>query len=160
MDLIESSKQRAVSNMELFLRNFAHVPDDMLAWTPTSTAKSALRVAAHTALYAGRFAAMIRHRRLPVVENLSAWLAQREAEEVAITSRDEMERIFREGTAEVLAALDTLTPEEVEMSLDSGQGWSMPMSQLMALPGWHATLHTGQIDYIQTCWGDQEIYLA
>ncbi|MCC7230103.1 MAG: hypothetical protein IT203_06890, partial [Fimbriimonadaceae bacterium] len=106
------------------------------------------------------FAAMIRHRRLPVVENLSAWLAQREAEEVAITSRDEMERIFREGTAEVLAALDTLTPEEVEMSLDSGQGWSMPMSQLMALPGWHATLHTGQIDYIQTCWGDQEIYLA
>ncbi|MCC7230657.1 MAG: hypothetical protein IT203_09715, partial [Fimbriimonadaceae bacterium] len=58
MDLIESSKQRAVSNMELFLRNFAHVPDDMLAWTPTSTAKSALRVAAHTALYAGRFAAM------------------------------------------------------------------------------------------------------
>jgi len=99
--------------MELFLRNFAHVPDDMLAWTPTSTAKSALRVAAHTALYAGRFAAMIRHRRLPVVENLSAWLAQREAEEVAITSRDEMERIFREGTAEVLAALDTLTPEEV-----------------------------------------------
>lgn len=146
--------------MELFLRNFAHVPDDKLNWTPTPTAKSALRIAAHTALYAGRFAAMIRDRRLPVVDNVAEWLAQREAEEVAITSREEMEWIFREGTAEVLAALDNLTPEEVEMSLDSGQGWSMPMTQLMALPGWHATLHTGQIDYIQTCWGDEEIYLA
>lgn len=160
MDLIENSKQRAVNGMELFLRNFAHVPDDKLNWTPTPTAKSALRVAAHTALYAGRFASMIRNRGLPQPKNLSEWIAQRDAEEIAITSREEMEKAFREGTAEVLAALDALTPEEAEMTLDSGQGWTMPMSQLLALPGWHATLHLGQIDYLQTCWGDQEVYLG
>jgi len=108
--------------MEYFLRNFSHVPDDKLDWTPTSTAKSAIRVAAHTALHAGRFARMIRDRRLPAADNLTEWLAQRNAEEAAITSRKEMERAFREGTAEVLEALDTLTPEEIEMSLDSGQG--------------------------------------
>lgn len=160
MDLIESSKQRAVSNMEFFLRNFAHVPDDKLEWTPVPTAKSAIRIAAHTALYAGRFARMIRDRRVPVPDNLEEWLAERNAEEVAITSREEMERVFREGTAEVLAALDSLTPEETEMTLDSGQGWSMPMQQLMALPGWHATLHAGQIDYLQTCWDDQQVYVG
>lgn len=160
MDLIESAKQRAVNGMEMFLRNFAHVPDDKLNWTPAPTAKSALRVAAHTALYAGRFAKMIRDRRTPAPENLEEWLAQRNAEEIAITSREEMERVFREGTAEVLAALDTLKPEDVELSIDSGQGWSMPMTQLMVLPGWHATLHLGQIDYLQTCWDDQEVYVA
>ena len=160
MDLIESSKERAVSNMEFFLRNFAYVPDDKLAWTPTPTSKSAIRIAAHTALYAGRFAKMIRDRRLPVPENLGEWLAERNAEEEAITSREEMERIFREGTAEVLEALDSLTPEEAEMTLDSGQGWTMPMTQLMALPGWHATLHAGQIDYLQTCWDDQQVYVG
>lgn len=160
MDLIESSKQRAVSCMEFFLRNFSHVPDEKLSWTPTPTAKSAIRIAAHTALYAGRFARMIRDRRQPAPENLNEWLAERDAEEVAITSREEVETIFREGTAEVLAALDTLTPEDLEMSLDSGQGWSMPMKQLIGLPGFHATLHAGQIDYLQTCWDDQRVYVG
>lgn len=160
MDLVESSKQRAVSNMEFFLRNFAHVPDDKLNWTPTPTAKSALRIAAHTALYAGRFAAMIRAKALPIPENLSEWMAQREAEEIAITSREEMEKVFRQGTAEVLEALDALTPEDVALILDSGQGWTTPMTQLMGLPAWHATLHAGQIDYLQTCWDDQQIYVG
>jgi hypothetical protein len=157
-DLISMCKDRATSNMEFFLRNFSHVPDDKLTWTPTPTAKSAIRIAAHTALYAGRFARMIEDRKLPQVDNLSEWLAQREAEEIAITSRTEMETIFRKGTDEVLAALDSLTPVEIGLTLDSGLGFSMPMIQLMNLPGWHATLHAGQIDYLQTCWGDQEIY--
>ena len=160
MDFIELSKDRAVSSMEFFLRNFAHVPDDKLHWTPSPTAKSPMRIAAHTALYAARFAAMIRNRAVPQPENLEAWLAQRNAEEIALTSREEMEKAFREGTAEVVAALDALTAEDVEMSLDSGQGWSMPMRQMMGLPGFHAILHAGQIDYLQTCWDDQQVYVG
>lgn len=160
MNLVESSKKSAVSAMEMFLRNFSHVPDDKLNWTPTPSSKSALRIAAHTALYAGRFAQMIRDRRLPQPDNLADCLVQREAEEEAIVSRNEIEPIFRQRTAEVLLALDGLTQEETEMMLGSGQGWSVPMRQLMELPGWHATLHTGQIDYLQTCWDDQQVYVG
>lgn len=160
MDVVEASKQRAVSCMEFFLRNFAYVPDDKLDWTPTPTSKSAIRIAAHTALYAGRFADMIRNRQVPMPDDLAEWIAQRDAEELALTSRVEMEKVFREGTAEVVAALDSLTPEDLELSIDSGQGWSMPMRQLMGLPGFHATLHAGQIDYLQTCWDDQQIYVG
>jgi hypothetical protein len=145
--------------MEMFLRNFSHVPDDKLAWTPAPTAKSAIRIAAHTALYAERFARMIRERSLPKADNLEEWLAERNREEEAITSRAEMETVFRKGTDEVIEALDSLTPEDMALSLDSGLGWSVPMTFLMKLPGWHATLHTGQIDYLQTCWDDQEVYL-
>ena len=146
--------------MEMFLRNFSKVPDDKLNWTPTPTSKSALRVAAHTALYAGRFADMIRNRALPNPENLEEWIAKNNAEEIAVTSRAEMERIFRAGTDEVLRVLDGVSDEEVDMVLESGQGWSIPMTQVIALPAWHATLHLGQIDYLQTCWGDQEIYVG
>ena len=160
MDSIEYSKQRAVSGMEFFLRNFAYVPDDRLNWSPTPTSKTPLRVAAHTAVQAGLFAEFIRDRRTPAPENVQAWLAQRDAAEIAITTREEMERVFREGTAAVVAALDTLTAEDIELSIDSGQGWSMPMTQLMGLAGWHATLHAGQIDYLQTCWDDQQIYVG
>jgi hypothetical protein len=158
-DVVASCKKSAVQGMEMFLRNFSYVPDDKLAWTPTPTSKSAIHVAAHTALYAGRFARMINDRKLPQVDDIPAWMARQNAEEAAITCRKEMEAIFRQGTDEVLAALDSLQPDEIDMSLD-GPGWSMPMTQLMNLPGWHATLHLGQIDYLQTCWDDQEIYVG
>ncbi len=160
MDLIESYRQRTVSSMEMFLRNFSKVPDDKLEWKAAPGAKSPLRIAAHTALYAGRFAKMIRNRQLPVPENLTEWLAGIEAEESALVSREEVERIFRQGTQEVLDALDTLQPEDLDLVLDSGQGWSVCMQQVMGLPSFHATLHCGQIDFLQTCWDDQEIYLG
>ena len=103
---------------------------------------------------------MIRDRRLVSPENLETWLAQRNAEEAAVTDRSEIERIFREGTAEVVAALDALTEEDLEATLDSGQGWTMSMKFLMGLPAFHATLHMGQIDFLQTCWDDQEVYVG
>lgn len=160
MGLIESYKQRTVSSMEMFLRNFSKVPDDKLTWQATPTAKSALRIGAHTALYAGRFAQMIKTRTLPAPINLTDWLAGLEAEESAVTSREEIERIMREGTAEVLAALDALKPDDLDLKIDSGQGWSITMLQVIGLPAFHATVHCGQIDFLQTCWDDQEIYVG
>lgn len=157
--LVDSAKQAAVEGMEMFLRNFGHVPDDKLGWVPTPTAKSAIRIAAHTALYAGRFAQMIEDRQLPIPADLPAWLAEREAEETAIDDRGTIEAIFRRGTERVLQALDKLTVEDLELTFDPGQGWTMSMKQLIRLPGWHSTLHTGQIDYLQTCWDDQRIYV-
>ena len=159
-DLVASCKESAVWGMKYFLRNFSYVPDDKLTWIATPTAKSAIRIAAHTALYAGRFAKMINDRKLPSVENLDEWLAERNAEEIAISSRTEMETVFRKGTQEVLAALDALPPELIGTTLDSGLGFSMPMTDLMKLPGWHATLHAGQIDFLQTCWDDQKVHLG
>jgi hypothetical protein len=156
--LVDSYKEGAVKEMEAFLRIFSFVPDDKLNWTPTPTAKSAIRIAAHTALYAGRFARMIKSGKLPAHDNLEAWLAQRDAEEAAVTSRTEMERIFREGTDEVLAALDGVPPEAIDNILDSGFGWSVPMTWLMNLPASHTMSHAAQINYLQTCWDDQEVH--
>ncbi|MGI8924224.1 MAG: hypothetical protein ACR2HJ_09360 [Fimbriimonadales bacterium] len=78
--------------------------------------------------------------------------------EDALTSRTEMESLFRKNTDEVIAALDTLTPEGICATLDTSLGWSMPMTFLMKLPGMHAISHAAQIDYLQTCWGDQDVH--
>lgn len=160
MTELEAAKQRTVSAMEMFLRNFSKVPDERLHWQAAPGAKSPLRIAAHTALYAARFAEMIRSRALPQPENLEAWLAQRNAEEERISTRDEVEASFRAGTDEVLAAMQELTAEDMDLSLESSQGWSMPMRFLVDLPALHANLHCGQIDLLQTCWGDQEVYVG
>lgn len=156
--LIKSAKDGAINGMEQFLKVFSHVPDDKLNWTPSPTAKSAIRIAAHTALHPAVFAKMIRERKLPTGDEIPKHVARMKAAEEALTSRIEVENVYRKGTDELLAALDALTPEAIEMRLDSSLGWSMPMTFLMMLPGFHAFNHTGQIDYLQTCWGDQEVY--
>lgn len=156
---VAACKDSAVWGMEHLLKVLSFVPDDKLDWSPSPTAKSALRVAAHAAVYAPVFAEMIRERKLPAVgDEIPAFVARMQAAEEAITDRTETDRVFRQGTQEVLAALDTLTPEDIAISLDSGMGWSMPMTFLIKLPGVHAAGHAAQIDYLQTCWGDQEVH--
>ena len=157
-DLVAPYKESALHGMEHFLKVLSFVPDDKLTWTPTPTAKSAMRIAAHTALYAGRFARMIGDRKLPSHGNLEEWLAQRNAVEIALTCRVEMEEIFRKGTAEAVAALDSLTAEGIGATLPSGPGGPVPMTFLMNLPGLHAIAHAAQIDYLQTCWDDQVVH--
>ncbi|HRJ95945.1 MAG TPA: DinB family protein [Fimbriimonadaceae bacterium] len=156
--LVESSKVTAVEGMEYFLRNFSFVPDDKLTWTPAPTAKSAIRIAAHTALYAGIFAQMMRDRKLPFGDEIPAFVARNEAAETMLIDRAEMERVFRRNTDAVIDTLDDLTPEAIDIVFDAALGFSVPMRRLMNMPGWHATLHAGQIDFLQTCWDDQEIY--
>lgn len=156
--LISFCKQNAVNGMEHFLTVLSHVPEDKLDWTPGGAAKPARRIAAHTAIYAGNFAEMMRERKLPGGDRLQEWLAGIEAAELALTDLTEMERLFRQNTELVLAALDSLGPEEIAMRLVSSPEFSIPMTYLMYLPGMHAYSHTAQLDYLQTCWGDQVVH--
>ncbi|MEX2243821.1 MAG: DinB family protein [Fimbriimonadaceae bacterium] len=155
--IVALCKENAVRGMEIFLKTFSHVPDDRLNWAPSPTAKSAIRIAAHTAVYAGHFAKMIRDRRLPSGDEIPEFVARIEAAERALTTRTEIESLFRKNTDEVLAALDSLTPEAIGTPLDSSL-WFVSMTFLMNLPGTHALSHAAQIDYLQTCWGDQKVH--
>ncbi len=143
--------------MEVFLKTFSFVPDDKLNWTPSGTAKSAIRIAAHTALYAGNFAKMIREQKLPT-DDIPEFVARIEDAAEALTSQTEIESLFRKNTDEVIAAFDTLTPEAIGIDLDTSLGWSMPITTSMNLPGTHALSHAAQIDYLQACWGDQNVH--
>lgn len=157
-NLITYCQESAVHGMELFLTVFSHTPDDKLDWTPAPGAKSSLQIAAHTAVTAGNFATMLRDRRIPKGDEIPAMLARLGAEEQAITDRAIVEEVFRANTHQILDLLGGLSPEDIEITLDSGMGWTMPMTFLMKLPGIHAYQHTSQLDYLQTCWGDKEVH--
>jgi len=146
--------------MEQFIKSLSHIPDDKLKWSPAPTAKSAIQIAAHTAVAAGNFADLLRDRKLPGADALTAFLEETAAAEKAITTIEEAEAVYRKNTDEIIAALDALSAEDVELSLDSSFGWSMPMTFLMSLPALHAMAHASQLDYLQTCWDDQEIYFT
>lgn len=141
--------------MEMFLRNLSHVPADKLDWSPSATSRSALAIAAHCAGYSHGFASVIREGKFPTTGE--EFLAPIQLRINGISTIDEAVSMLRAGIEETLAALDTVAPDQVERTLDTPIG---PTSFLffMTIPATHLILHTGQIDYLQTCWGDQEVY--
>ena len=156
-DIVTMCKQNAVRGMERFLKTFSFVPDDKLTWSPSPTAKSALRIAAHTACTAGNFAMLIRYGKFPTTDMAQLFAAMNAAEE-AITTREAANELLRKNTDEVVAALDAATPELIASTVETPFGFSAPMAFFMNIPGSHADSHAAQIDYLQTCWGDQEMH--
>lgn len=154
-DMITSCKQSAVRGMERFLKTLSFVPDDKLTWSPSPTAKTPLRIAAHTALMAGNFAQLIRHGKFPAMDMAQLFAALNAAEE-AITTREAVIELFQKNTEDVLAALDAATPEQIASTVETPFGFSASMAMFMSAPGIHAQTHAAQIDYLQTCWGDQD----
>jgi hypothetical protein len=152
-EVIGQAKQSIVMGKERFLKTFSFVPDDKLNWSPTPTAKSALRIAAHIGLSNQGMAGIVRGEKFPFASMKEMWEAVEPAEK-AITTREQAIKQIEDGAIAALAALDALTPER--LAADAGLPMPMPMAQFVMILGAHVASHAAQIDYLQTCWGDME----
>lgn len=148
-------KKRAIQAMDYFLNTLSFVPADKLTWSPTATAKSALQIAAHCAGYSEGFAAVIRASKFP--DSAEEFLGPIESAINRITTVEQAETMLRKGIADTVAALDALKPEQVESFTTTPQGQT-PFTFFMTIPAFHLEGHATQIDYLQTCWGDQEVH--
>lgn len=155
--MITMCKERATEAMDSFLRTLSFVPSDKLTWSPTPTAKSALQIAAHCAGYSGGFAAIIRAGRFPW--SGEEFRAQVQSAIEAITTLEQAEEVLRKGIADSVAALDTVKPEQIGSTIEAPALGKTPFLFFMTLPAYHLDGHAAQIDYLQTCWGDQEVHL-
>ncbi|HLJ53794.1 MAG TPA: DinB family protein [Chthonomonadaceae bacterium] len=155
--MIEMSKQSAVRGMERFLKTFEAVPDDKVNWSPSPSAKTPLQIAAHAACTAGNFAVLFREGRFPAMD-IGQFMAHMKETESRVTTREQAVALFRANTDAAIAALEAITPGSLAATIDTPFGFSAPMSQFTMVPGMHAQAHAAQIDYLQTCWGDQEMH--
>src|SRR3569833_3765074 len=126
------------------LDTFAHVPDDKLNWTPDPQAHSALRIMAHCAVSNHGFAAMIRGQ-APSFSSVEEAVAQNADKELAITSREQAVAALETSTAELLAAVDGVTPELLAGAIQV-PGRAIPTPAYLLLGGRHADGHAAQID--------------
>ncbi len=154
-DVVARCQERAQWAMEHFLLVLSFVPADKLTWSPAPTAKSALQIAAHCAGYSGGFASIIKAGVFPA--DAQDFLGPIDARIKSITSVSEAEAMLRQGIADTLAALDTVSLEQIGAKVMTPQGQT-PFLFFMTIPATHLVLHTGQLDYLQTCWGDQEVH--
>ena len=153
-DVISMCKGRATEAMKHFLCVLSFVPADKLTWSPTPTAKSAMQIVAHCAGYSGAFVTIIRDGAFPSVEE---FLGPIESAISGITTLVQAEAVLRKGTADTIAALDDVRPEQVGAILATPIGLT-PFTFFMDIPARHLFAHAAQIDYLQTCWGDLEIH--
>jgi hypothetical protein len=152
-ELIGAAKMLLNQTKARVLDTFAHVPDDKLTWSPDPQAKTPLRIVAHCAVSNFRFASFARGN-APAADTVEKAVALQEADELAITTRAEAVAQLEKSTADLLAAIDSLTPEQLAGSAEL-PGRAIPMSTFIFLGARHLDSHAAQIDYLQTTWGDQ-----
>ena len=155
-DVVEMYKTRATRALNYFLNTVSFVPADKLTWSPTPTAKSALQIAAHCAGYSVQFAEIIRIGNFPWTRE--DFRGQVYARIASIETLEQAKAMLRQGIADSVAALDSVKPEQIESMVDAPQG-PTPFTFFMGLPALHLEGHSTQIDYLQTCWDDQEVHI-
>lgn len=155
-NMIAMSKERATAALDYFLHTLSFVPADKITWSPTPTAKSAFQIAAHCAGYSGAFAGIIRAGKFPPIEEFRN---QVQSTIEGITTLEQAEAVLRKGIADTVAALDTVKPEQIGSIIEAPALGATPFTFFLTLPAFHLEGHATQIDYLQTCWGDQEVHL-
>lgn len=148
-------KEQTRMAKERLLKTFGFVPDDRLTWSPSPTAKSALQIVAHTGTSNYVLAGILRG---DASIGTPEGHAKAHEAEAAVTTRESAVKLIEESTEAVLAALDTIAPDQLGRMVAAP--WrTAPMTFWMGLPALHMQGHAAQIDYLQTVWGDGEIHM-
>jgi hypothetical protein len=154
-DPITMYKRQTTDSLAYFLHTLSFVPADKLTWSPTPTAKSALQITAHCAAYSGNFVDIIRAGKFPCTRE--EFRARFQSKYDTISTLEQAEAMLRQGIADSLEALDTVKPEQIGAMIDTPHGLA-PFTFFLNLPAGHLDGHATQIDYLQTCWDDQEVH--
>lgn len=155
---IEHAKSFYESGAQRFLKTFSFTPDDKLTWSPSPTAKTSLRLAAHVAV-TNYFFAQIFSGKSNEFKSAEEAMGFIDKEEKKITSRSEALKAIDDSGKVLLAALSTLTPDKLSTDAQTPFG-SVPMSHMITIPGLHMHSHGAQLDYLQTIWGDLDPHMS
>jgi len=152
---IDSARENFLQAKTRLIQLLETTADDKLNWSPSESARSPIRVAAHASQVVHDITEMLDGRTfaIPTTEEAEVFFAEREK---PFSTREEVFELLEKNSTEFLAWLDKLTPQSLEgsMTLPFGLG-SIPMSQGITVQALHMNDHNGQLAYIQTIYGDR-----
>lgn len=135
--------------------NLQGMPADKQTWQPLDMGRTALSQVQECAVMNRFFTATLRDRQAPEL----AW-EQYKAECAALETADKAIEALHASTEEfvgVAAAVPDGTLQD-RISMPFAEGLTMSVREVMFSPYWNMTYHQGQIAYIQTLYGDREMY--
>lgn len=134
------------------------VPTDKLDWKPEGTGRSVLDMCRELAQCCGWADGILKGEGMPDFDEAS--MAEMEARQAQWTTVEACEaeamRQLDAFAETALAFPDERLSETYVLPFDGGKPISM--RENMDYPRWNFTYHTGQIAYIQTMYGDRQVY--
>ena len=158
-EIVAQACSQVKQNSDRLLHLLTFVPDDKLTWSPSETSKSSIRLVAHCALTSKFFADLLTHNMPDPMPSPQECFGALHAEELNYTTRESVIALTNENTAELCKAIETITAENIGSMLNSPFG-PMPLQFWLAMSSEHMVGHAGQIEYIQTIWGDLDNHMG
>ena len=144
------------ANRDLF-RSVRATAEDKLQWKPLDEGRTVLGMAQECAQSAMWFAIMLEKRTGSAfpMEDYPKMQAER-----ASWSLDDCERILRENTERLAVAIRAIPDDDLgqEITLPWGDDMKATLADVMAYHYWNVTYHLGQVNFIQTLYGDKEMH--
>lgn len=130
-----------------FIAYFEATPDEHVEWKPKADAKSCLDVAAHVAASNELFILALGGNP-PATDfpSIFKWIEEKAG---TYGTRAEVEAALRSSYQRVLQAFDQADPAMLEHP---------QFGRVFFVAAVHPWGHAGQVEYVQTCWGDQAFH--
>ena len=156
MDLKSFVIKRTLQSVDTLFNAVRKMPEDKVDWKPLDNGRSALSMAQECAQAPLWGVSFLTARKFEFDEERFAKAAQ----ERATWSLDDCERICRENTAKLIEVIEAFPDSDLDqtITLPFGGGKDFSFAELMNLHYWNTTYHIGQVNYIQTLYGDKEMH--
>jgi hypothetical protein len=137
------------------VRTARAMPEDKAAWSPLDQGRTALNQIAECGQLSRYTVHVLTHREMPPLDM--------EAYARAVAEQDTLDKaiaFLQSGVDELVAAIEVFPESELgqTVTLPFGPGITKTMDEMMVMTYWNMTYHLGQINYIQTLYGDKQMH--
>jgi hypothetical protein len=140
---------------EALARTASAMPPDKQTWKPLDAGRTALDQVQECAGICYFAAQILQTRAVPPMDpdQMAQFKAENDTMEKALAA-------LKAGTETYMSAIEAFPPEHLEetITLPFGAGYVRTFAQFMFLNYWNMVYHIGQINYIQTLYGDKEMH--
>ena len=135
-------------------RTFLAMPADKQTWKPLDAGRSALEQVAECAVINGWAAQIFRDRVMP---ELNTGTYQGAC--AALDSADKAVAALRANTESLVSAIESVPDDalgvQIQFPWDDRPG---TLAEAMLMAYWNLTYHIGQVNYVQTLYGDKQMH--
>ena len=158
-EVVAQAKAHVQAGSARLAQLFSHVEDEKLTWSPSESARSALRLVAHCAITNQFFADIISGHLPEQMPSPGEFEADLHAREAQIASREEALDLLSETTSQLCRTIEGVSEETIVSQCRSPFG-TLPMAFWLQESGQHLAVHAGQLAYLQTIWGDLDNHMG
>lgn len=152
MDYVQALTELENDGADALWRSVHAMPKEKLDWKTAETARTARDVIEEIVMTTGYSAELISSQRMPEMGSVESKAGKSDKKDMA-----ELEKDHRANIKKYLEAVKNFPVEDLLKTLDLPWG-KMTFLQCIAYPYWNMIYHWGQINYIQTMYGDKEMH--